>query len=180
LASTTKVNIASFQRTRILGRVGTPKALFPLKAAQQTSLGTFWQPMRDGQRFLVLRPAESAEWLVEVDGDPLAAMAALDRVRQSLLRTALKVQEAGDGSELWAIRRYLSPAVGRIRPNKINEDIVVPRRRIGELLERVRVCTERLGVRSLTYGHAGDGNLHVNYLWDTDDEVPHVERRWAP
>ena len=41
--------------------VGTPKALFPLKAAQQTSLGTFWQPMRDGQRFLVLRPAESAQ-----------------------------------------------------------------------------------------------------------------------
>jgi glycolate oxidase len=52
---------------------------------------------------------------------------------------------------------------------------VVPRQRIGELLERVRVHAERAGVRTLTYGHAGDGNLHVNYLWDIDDEVPRVQ-----
>jgi len=53
---------------------------------------------------------------------------------------------------------------------------VVPRSRMVALLERVERCTERERVRWLAYGHAGDGNLHVNYLWDEPDERPRVDR----
>jgi glycolate oxidase len=53
---------------------------------------------------------------------------------------------------------------------------VVPRQQLTELLERVSVSTDRLRVRSLTYGHAGDGNLHVNFLWDDESEREAVSK----
>jgi glycolate oxidase len=113
-----------------------------------------------------LPSSANALLLVEVDGDRVTAKSSLDRVRQSLQRTALEVQEAGDGSELWAIRRYLSPAVGRIRPNKINEDIVVPRSRVPDYLEAMESLQEEFGVPIVCFGHVGDGNMHVNVMID--------------
>jgi glycolate oxidase len=104
--------------------------------------------------------------LVEVDGEPIGAAAALERVRESLRRSALDVQEAGDGSELWAIRRYLSPAVGRIRPTKINEDIVVPRSRVPDYLEAMEALQNECGLPIVCFGHVGDGNMHVNIMVD--------------
>src|SRR6185437_14343760 len=57
---------------------------------------------------------------------------------------------------------------------KISEDVVVPRTRVVELLAEVARISERTGVRMLTYGHAGDGNLHVNYLWNDPADAPRV------
>lgn len=91
--------------------------------------------------------------------------------------SALDVLAAQDPSQrdrLWAARREMSPAVRRMAKHKLSEDVVVPRQRIGELLDRVARTEERLGIRNVAYGHAGDGNLHVNYLWDEPDEVPRV------
>src|SRR5712671_2432487 len=116
-----------------------------------------------------LPAAASALLLVEVDGDRKAAIASRERVRQSLGRSALEVQEAGDGSELWAIRRYLSPAVGRIRPNKINEDIVVPRSRVPDYLEAMEKLQGEIGLPIVCFGHVGDGNMHVNVMIDASD-----------
>ena len=70
----------------------------------------------------------------------------------------------------------MSHAVRKLSKKKLSEDIVVPRQQIGTLLDRVIDTSEKTGVRSLTYGHAGDGNLHVNFLWNEDHEVPAVER----
>jgi len=116
-----------------------------------------------------LPAAASALLLVEVDGDRRAAIASRERVRQSLGRSALEIQEAGDGSELWAIRRYLSPAVGRIRPNKINEDIVVPRSRVPDYLEAMEKLQGEIGLPIVCFGHVGDGNMHVNVMIDASD-----------
>jgi len=113
-----------------------------------------------------LPASANALLLVEVDGGRVAALASLDRVRESLSRSALDVQEAGDGTELWAIRRYLSPAVGRIRPNKINEDIVVPRSRVPDYLEAMETLQAECGLPIVCFGHVGDGNMHVNVMID--------------
>src|SRR5262249_42451481 len=78
------------------------------------------------QTTVSLPTAANGLLLVEVDGSRATASESLDKVRRSLERSALEVHQAEDGSELWAIRRYMSAAVGRIRPYKINEDIVVP------------------------------------------------------
>ncbi len=88
----------------------------------------------------------------------------------------LAAQDPSQRDRLWAARREMSPSVKRMAKNKLSEDIVVPRQKIGELLERVRRTTGDLGVQSVTYGHAGDGNLHVNYLWNEPDDVPNVSR----
>jgi glycolate oxidase len=57
---------------------------------------------------------------------------------------------------------------------KVSEDVVVPRTKIGALLDEVDRIRDRTGVTMLTYGHAGDGNIHVNYLWNDPSELPKV------
>jgi glycolate oxidase len=79
------------------------------------------------------------------------------------------VHEAEDGAELWAIRRYMSAAVGRIRPNKINEDIVVPRSRVPDYLEAMERLQAESGLPIVCFGHVGDGNIHVNIMVDASN-----------
>ncbi|MFO0624724.1 MAG: FAD-linked oxidase C-terminal domain-containing protein [Polyangiales bacterium] len=77
-------------------------------------------------------------------------------------------------AELWGARRVLSRALrGRAR-HKLSEDVVVPRGEVATLLRAVRGISERRGVLMPTYGHAGDGNLHVNLLWNDPGERPAV------
>src|SRR5262245_33549782 len=115
---------------------------------------------------VVLPPAASGMLLVEVDGDRASAQDAFQRMRRSLERSAFEVLEAGNADEIWAIRRLLSPAVGRIRPNKINEDIVVPRSRVPDYLDAMETLQTESGVPIVCFGHLGDGNLHVNIMID--------------
>jgi glycolate oxidase len=124
-------------------------------------------------------PRAGAMLLIEVDGE--AAEAALLRVGE--IATAcpgcIDVVVAQDGAQrdrLWAARRSLSKATRKLARHKLSEDVVVPRSRIADLLARTDEIGEATGIRHLTYGHAGDGNLHVNFLWDDDAERPGVDR----
>jgi glycolate oxidase len=117
--------------------------------------------------------------LVEVDGE--GAEATLLRVGEAALASpgAVDVVVAQDGVQrdrLWAARRMLSKATRRLARHKLSEDVVVPRTRIADLLDRVDAIGVETGVRHLAYGHAGDGNLHVNFLWNDDAERPAVDR----
>ena len=78
--------------------------------------------------------------------------------------------EAENPDDLWSIRRYLSPAVGRLRPHKINEDIVVPRSRVGDYLESMERLQQETGLLISCFGHVGDGNLHVNLMIDRSNQ----------
>jgi glycolate oxidase len=114
-----------------------------------------------------------------VDGD--AAESALERLGEVASQRAgcidvVVAQDAGQRDRLWAARRMLSKATRKLARHKLSEDIVVPRTRIVELLARTDAIGEATGVRHLAYGHAGDGNLHVNFLWDDDAERPAVDR----
>lgn len=85
-----------------------------------------------------------------------------------------KVQIARDEKEaeaLWWARRAVSPALGRIRPKRVNEDIAVPRSRLPQVVEEIRALGEAFGLIVVQFGHIGDGNLHPNILFD-----PRVER----
>ena len=117
--------------------------------------------------------------LVEVDGE--ATETALERVGEVASERAgcidvVVAQDAGQRDRLWAARRMLSKATRKLARHKLSEDVVVPRTRIAELLARTDAIGEATGVRHLAYGHAGDGNLHVNFLWDDDAERPAVDR----
>lgn len=118
--------------------------------------------------------------MIEVDGDEraceTAALAVADACETCRASEVLVAQEAAQREKLWAARKEMSPAVRKLAKHKLSEDVVVPRQQQGELLARVRATGERLGVRTLAYGHAGDGNFHVNFLWDEPDELPRVDQ----
>jgi glycolate oxidase len=127
------------------------------------------QPLPEGTAALLL---------VEFDGtaDEVARQAArfakfvAEKGGSYVLRQAADEQET---AELWLARRSISPAVLSLRPHKIAEDVVVPRSKIPDLV----AFTERLAVELklliLTFGHAGDGNIHVNIMLDKSDPDEH-------
>ena len=117
--------------------------------------------------------------LIEVDGEELACEQDLERVGEACTASGamevLVAQDASQRDRLWTARRELSPAVRKLARNKLAEDVVVPASRIPLLLDRITLVADEVQVRILTYGHAGDGNVHVNFLWDDDEELPRVK-----
>ena len=118
-------------------------------------------------------PDAGAMLLIDADGDDDT----LPNVLHALAQAAegdglLALDVAMDGSareQLWAARRALSPALKSIAPGKINEDVVVPVSRIPELVAGVQALSARFALPIVTFGHAGNGNLHVNILYHPDD-----------
>jgi glycolate oxidase len=118
--------------------------------------------------------------LIEVDGEPATTDAAMERIGEACVEAraidVLVAQDASQQARLWAARRALSPATRAMARFKISEDVVVPRMRLPDLLSEIERISEETNIRMLSYGHAGDGNLHVNFLWDDPDASVRVER----
>lgn len=74
-----------------------------------------------------------------------------------------------DRERLWQARRSISPALGQIRPGKINEDVTVPRTQIPALIRAIRSLAEKYRLVIVCFGHAGDGNIHTNIMLDRKD-----------
>jgi glycolate oxidase len=115
-----------------------------------------------------------AALLIEVDGQDEAAVDAdLVRVGEVLESAgALDVVLAdtpAKASDLWRIRRCIGEAVKKIA-SYVECDTSVPPTKVPELLRGVRAVASRFGIRQISYGHAGDGNIHVNVL--SDDPNP--------
>jgi glycolate oxidase len=72
-------------------------------------------------------------------------------------------------AELWRARRSVSPSLARKAPNKLGEDITVPRSVIPEAIHRIKAISAEYGLPIVVFGHAGDGNLHPNILFDRRD-----------
>jgi glycolate oxidase len=126
-------------------------------------------------------PAETkAILLIELDGPEAKLEAELERTGNVLFDlNALEVlvaQHSGERERLWASRRELSYSLKRQAKNKLAEDIVVPRTKIAELLGYCAQLADQHHLVIPTYGHAGDGNLHVNFLWNDPDEKVRVDK----
>jgi glycolate oxidase len=109
--------------------------------------------------------------ILETDGSvDTHAMEDLERAAEVCLANgALDVLVAQDDVQrerIWEPRRVLSMTLAETAPKKMSEDIVVPRSKIPEMLERIRKIGAQHQIKVATYGHAGDGNLHVNVLFD--------------
>lgn len=118
--------------------------------------------------------------LIEVDGDPAACQETGDRVAGVCeahgARDIQLARDAATRDRMWAVRSNMSATLRRSARHKLSEDVAVPREALGELLARLEATSRLHGVRSVAYGHAGDGNLHVNFLWDEPEEAPRVQR----
>lgn len=78
--------------------------------------------------------------------------------------------------EIWEARRLLSEATRQLKPRKLSEDVVVPRSKLPELVARWGALGEEHGLLTCAYGHAGDGNLHAQVMFDDDGDLPRVEK----
>ena len=108
--------------------------------------------------------------LLEVDGGPAAVLEDAERVERACRDAqAIEVLRAGNDAEraeLWRVRRELSLSLRMIAPIKYNHDVVVPRGRIPELFTLVDRLKVEFDLRIPSFGHAGDGNIHVNIMSD--------------
>jgi glycolate oxidase len=108
--------------------------------------------------------------LIEVDGDKTLATKETKRVGEICTRQgALEIRTASrlkDAEKLWEARRNVSESVYKLRPDKISEDIVVPRSRMAEFIGFLEDLARAYDLPMAGYGHAGDGNIHVNILFD--------------
>jgi glycolate oxidase len=112
--------------------------------------------------------------LIELDGHPSAITKEAEKISDICGSLGAEIEMAEDEvarNDLWAARRAVSPALYQISPTKINEDIVVPRNRVSEMLKRLSKLSEASGVKIVNFGHAGDGNIHVNIMVDKKDKV---------
>jgi len=125
-------------------------------------------------------PGTGACVLAEVDGNvPEAVFGELARLGEIAEQHGAKetwlAQDEGQREKLWAARRTVSIALRGLAKHKLSEDLVVPRSHIPEMIDRCKAIGEAQGLTVATYGHAGDGNLHANVLFDSVDDRPKVD-----
>lgn len=175
-------------------RIATVRALFTgMDAAARAVSRIMAQPVvpralefMDGAALELVRRRqadipESAGAMLMIEADGLAAHipAALEALGKAAAGDGLvEWRAAGDADEaagLWAARKALSPALRSLAPVKINEDVVVPVSEMPALASGLESLGEEHSVRIVCFGHAGNGNIHVNLLGEQSDR-PAMER----
>ncbi|MFN6964729.1 MAG: FAD-binding oxidoreductase [Pyrinomonadaceae bacterium] len=81
----------------------------------------------------------------------------------------VRARNKDEEDKLWDVRRAISPSLMKYGTLKINEDVVVPRSRVPELVARIEEIGKKHDTFVANFGHAGDGNIHVNFVVDRDD-----------
>lgn len=112
--------------------------------------------------------------IIEVDGSVQVVESDAKRISGFCMKCgASRVIAADDpiqAASLWKARKALSSAMYKIAPDKINEDIVVPINRIPDMVQRIQEIQRRTNLPIVSFGHAGDGNIHCNIMYDKKDK----------
>lgn len=115
-----------------------------------------------------------ASLIIETDGTDeqtvFSEIEACARIcKETGAQTVKMAKNETERAKLWRARRSISPALARRSPNKLGEDITVPRSAIPEVVKLLRGISAKYGLQIVIFGHAGDGNLHPNILFDKRD-----------
>ncbi len=139
--------------------------------------------IRDHLQQEVVPPGTGAVLIVESDGMQAAVDEEIDRVADACREAgAMRVSLAAndeDRDRLWNVRRMLSGALKATGLLKINHDVVVPRGRVPELFAAIASLRQAHQLRIAAFGHAGDGNIHVNLMVDRRDSQQRARAREA-
>jgi D-lactate dehydrogenase len=118
-------------------------------------------------------PAAGALLLIEVDGAAATLNHAGDAIERAArgdgLRALERAATEAEVAALWAARKALSPALRHVAPKKINEDVVVPVSRLPALVDGLGRLATTHAIPIVAFGHAGNGNVHVNLMYDPAD-----------
>ena len=112
--------------------------------------------------------------IIEVDGDGEVIERQAARIMEviqplGVLDTRI-ASTAEESEKIWQVRRNVSSSLRKVNPDKFNEDIVVPRSKVPEMISALEELSEKYGVPIVNFGHAGDGNIHVNIMVDLAEE----------
>lgn len=128
-------------------------------------------------------PAGNAHLLVDLDGQEESVRSEAETIRELLQKKKPNSLETAKGEEdcekLWALRREFSNSLTATGLKKLNEDVVVPRSHIVDLVEFTEGLQTKHGFPIACFGHAGDGNIHVNVMvknYDDSAVAQKVER----
>jgi FAD/FMN-containing dehydrogenase len=124
---------------------------------------------------IALAEGVGAAILIEVDGSA-AEVAEKKVLLLSLIQAAAPVDWAmattfAEQETLWQTRSNISPAIAKLKPKKINEDIVVPAALIPEMVAYIEGLAGEHNLCIVLFGHFGDGNIHTNLMVDPADEA---------
>ncbi len=123
-----------------------------------------------GQYKFELPSKAQALLLIEVDGTETESDAAIHRLKTLCISSgainADIAENEADAANIWKIRKSISPALFEYGPDKINEDIVVPRDKIPDIVNKIDELKKATGLTMVSFGHAGDGNIHFNIMLD--------------
>ena len=138
----------------------------------KSSTNTASKPSREISHFGLSKDA-NAILLVAVDGskEEVEKNAALI---EKIIKTnggfdVLRAKSKDEEDKLWDVRRAISPSLMKYGTLKINEDVVVPRSKVPELIAAIEEIGRAHNTFVANFGHAGDGNIHVNFLCNHDD-----------
>lgn len=116
----------------------------------------------------------AAVLLIETDGEKEQAHKEAEEIIKICQKNNAKSLRFADTKEekdnLWKIRRSVSASLLRLAPTKVNEDVCVPPSQLPELVGGIKKLSKDYNVQINTFGHAGDGNLHVNFMTDSRDK----------
>jgi len=111
--------------------------------------------------------------IIELDGDVDTVEKDAERIKKFCYASdaldVMTAQTPAEAQTLWEARKALSPVLYKIAPNKINEDIVVPISKIPDMVEVTQRIQKSSGLKVVSFGHAGDGNIHCNIMYDKSD-----------
>ena len=116
-----------------------------------------------------------AALLIKLDGSQETIGPAMARLENAVKSAAPIYQAMGgveggeDEESLWELRRLINPASFHVAPDKINDDVTVPRGKVIPAIEAFREISRRTGLTIMPFGHLGDGNIHVNIMYDAKD-----------
>ena len=118
----------------------------------------------------ILPDDSTAMLMIEVDGSSRE----INETSTAILAACqneglLQAERVSDTVNLWQMRKALSPLLRDIAPKKINEDVVVPVSTLPEFLNGLTKISSQHQISNVNFGHAGNGNIHVNLLVDPDN-----------
>lgn len=118
---------------------------------------------------------KEAMLLIELDGFEKCVKYELEILKEILLKSnssnIIQAQNNEENENIWRARRSAFSALTQLKPNVITEDIVVPKKRIVDFVQKVQELSKKYNIITAIMGHAGDGNIHPNFALDLENEI---------
>ncbi|MGB5015140.1 MAG: FAD-linked oxidase C-terminal domain-containing protein [Pyrinomonadaceae bacterium] len=168
--STVRANFHSMEAACKVLTKFTPEGLLPM--AMEVIDKFCVAAVEENFAFGLSKDAE-AILLVAVDGSKQEVAKNAETIERIIAENGgfdiLRARSKEDEDKLWDVRRAISPSLMKYGTLKINEDVVVPRSKVPELVAEIEQIGKRHNTFVANFGHAGDGNIHVNFVIDRDD-----------